>query len=196
MLITAERMRVFLPRAKSELIAAIVEGQSALDAAGINTPRRVQHFLAQIATETGGLTAIEENLNYSAKRLCQVWPKRFPTIASATPFARNPQKLANKVYGGRLGNREPDDGWRYRGGGMLQTTGRENYRRAGHEDDPEALRKPVTALASALKFWRDHDLNALADRDDLAAVRKKINGGENGLSEAKRYLITARRIFA
>lgn len=194
-LITADRLRTFAPRGKAELIAALAAGAAAIEAACRPSPLVVQHFLAQIATETGGFTAIEENLNYSAERLHAVWPKRFPTIDSARPFARNPEKLANKVYGGRLGNTEPGDGWRYRGGGMLQTTGRENYRRAGHENDPEALRKPDTALASALQFWTSHGLSAIAARDDVVAVRKAINGGVNGLPEARSWLAKAKRAF-
>jgi putative chitinase len=187
-LLTEAVIRKVCPGARADLVQAIVDGAGAIAAAGITTRLRAAHFLAQIATETGGLKAIEENLNYSAKRMMQVWPSRFPTLASAQPYANKPQALANKVYGGRLGNTGPDDGWRYRGGGMLQTTGRENYRRAGFEDDSDALRQPGPALAAALTFWTGNGLNALADRDDLTAVRKRINGGTNGLAEARAYL--------
>lgn len=189
---TRETLSHIAPKARNDLIEVLVNAEAEFREAGVVTPLRMAHFLAQIATETGGLRTITENMNYSARRLTQVWPGRFPTLKSAQTFANNPEKLANKVYGGRLGNTQPGDGWRYRGGGMMQTTGRDNYRRAGHEHDPESLRKPYPALVSALKYWSANGLNALADRDDLAAVRKRINGGKLGIEEARRYLTQAK----
>lgn len=104
-------------------------------------------ILAEVYHETGGtMQPVEENLNYSAKRLTQVWPGRFPTIASAQPYANNPQKLANKVYGGRMGNTGPNDGWMFRGRGLPQITGRDNYRRAGIEGNPDKALEMVTAV--------------------------------------------------
>lgn len=194
MILTEARIRAFAPSAAPGVVA-VLAAPGALDRAVITTPLRVHHFMAQIAVESGGLSKLEENLNYSAKRLTQVWPKRFPTIAAATPFARNPEKLANKVYGGRLGNTQPGDGWRYRGSGLMQTTGRGNFRAAGHEDDPETLRQPAGALASALKFWTDHNCNAFADRNDIVGLRKVINGGDNGLDDARIWLAKAKRVF-
>jgi len=194
-LITADRIRAFAPSALPSLVAVIAGSPADFDAAGIVTPLRVQHFMAQIAVETAGLVAIEENLSYTARRLTKVWPARFPTIASAQPYARNPQALANKVYGGRLGNVAADDGWRYRGSGLMQTTGRYNFRMAGHEDDPESLRTPGPALRSALQYWTAHKCNAAADADDVDRVRKIINGGTNGLADAKAWLLKAKRVF-
>jgi putative chitinase len=198
-LITLARLHEFAPRGKPDILAALVDGAATIEAATIDTPRRLQHFLAQIATETGGLHALEENLNYKAERLHQVWPGRFPSVEAAKPYAHNPEALANRVYRNRLGNGSTSsgDGWRYRGGGMMQTTGRDNYRAAGHEDDPDALRTPGPALASALKFWRDHAprLNVHADHDDLAGVRRIVNGGLNGIADARAYLASAKRIF-
>jgi len=194
MILTEARIRAFAPSAMPGIVTALA-APGALSAAGITLPLRLHHFMAEIAVESGGLSKLEENLNYSAKRLTQVWPKRFPTIAAATPFARNPEALANKVYGGRLGNTQPGDGWRYRGSGLMQTTGRENFRAVGHEDDPETLRHPVGVLASALKFWSDHGCNAIADRDNLLKLRITINGGTNGLDDAKVWLAKAKRIF-
>lgn len=194
-LITAERLRRFAPRGRADVVASIVEGAEAIRAAGISSALRTIHFLAQYATETGGLQHLEENLNYSAARLVQVWPARFPTLAVAGRFAHNPLLLAEMVYGGRLGNTEPGDGWRYRGGGGFQTTGRTNYREAGHEADPDALRTPSPALAAALVFWTKHGCAAFADRDDVAGLRRVINGGANGLAECRAYLKSARALF-
>ena len=194
---TLDRLRSFAPNSKPELRQAFVAGMADIVKAGITTPIRARHFMAQIATETGGLSAIEENLNYSAERLHQVWPTRFPTVSSAQPYAHNPQALANRVYRNRLGNggTSSNDGWNFRGGGMLQTTGRDNYRRAGHEADPAALRTPLPALLAALKFWSDHGCNALADQDAMMGLRKVINGGTNGLEDCRTWLSKAKGIF-
>lgn len=191
-ILTAAIIRKVCPSARADLVAEIAGAGARLAAAGITTKLRAAHFLSQIATETGGLRAIEENLNYSAARLVKVWPKRFPTLAAARPYANNPEALANHVYGSRLGNTQPGDGWRYRGGGMMQTTGRSNYRSAGHEKDPEALRQPGPALDAALHYWSTNGCNALADRDDVTALRARINGGANGLPETRTYLKKAK----
>jgi putative chitinase len=192
---TRDQLRSFAPVAKAEIISAFVDGIDEINEAGINTPLRLQHFLAQVAVETGGLRLLEENLSYSAERLVQVWPKRFPNKAAAAPYARNPEKLANKVYGGRLGNVKAGDGFAYRGSGALQTTGRFNFKAAGYEENPEALRQPATAITAALKFWVQNGCNAFADRDDLTGLRKRINGGSHGLAEAKNYLAKAKKVF-
>ena len=180
------------PGARADLVAAFVAADARIAAAEITTPDRLAHFVAQVATETGGLTRLEEGLSYRAERLCAVWPSRFPTLASAKPFARNPRALAEKVYGGRLGNVRSGDGYRYRGGGALQTTGRTNYRAAGFEADPDRLRTPGPALAAALTYWTDHDCNALADADDVEALRRRVNGGTTGLPECRAYLAKAK----
>lgn len=188
-LLTAELVRKVCPGARSDIVDGILDRRAAIEAAGIVTKPRLAHFLAQIATETGGLKALEENLYYTAKRLVVVFNTRFKTVGEAAPFANNPQALANKVYGGRkdLGNTQPGDGWRYRGGGAIQTTGRANYREAGYEDDPDAIRSMPAAIDSALVFWMSRGLNAFADKGDIVAIRKRVNGGKNGLDEARTY---------
>ena len=104
-------------------------------------------ILAEAYHETGGqMQPVSENLNYSAQRLTQVWPSRFPTIASAKPYANNPRRLANKVYGGRLGNDGPDDGWLYRGRGLAQITGKENYSKFGLAGVPDNASDMATAV--------------------------------------------------
>jgi len=118
-------LKRFAPAAKHTMLSGLMQAWPYAEAAGIVTPARICHFLAQCFVESSGFTDAEEDLSYSAKRLTQVWPKRFPTIESAQPYARNPEALANKVYGGRMGNTESGDGWKYRGG-LKQLTGKDN----------------------------------------------------------------------
>ncbi|CAO4174118.1 Peptidoglycan binding-like domain-containing protein [Methylorubrum aminovorans] len=195
-LVKVARLRRFEPFAREDILVAIAASAPAIEAAGITTPKRLAHFLAQVAHESAGLARTEEALSYSAARMVEVWPSRFPTAAAAVPYARNPQALANKVYGGRLGNRLPGDGWRFRGGGGLGTTGRANYAEAGFEADPDALRRPENFLAPALLYWRTRGCNALADRDDVVGITVKINGGKNGLADRRKRLAAAERVFA
>jgi len=174
----------------------------------ITSPQRMAAFLAQIAHESHELNRLEENLNYSAKRLCQVWPKRFPTAAAAEPCANNPERLANRVYAGRLGNgnEASGDGWRFRGRGPIQLTGRSNYaacRKALGVDlikSPYRLLEPGTAARSAAWFWSSRGLNALADHEpgdddeaDFRRITTIINGGTAGIAERTRYWASARR---
>lgn len=156
---------------------------------GIDTPQQRAAFLAQLSVESGNLRSTEENLNYSAKRLTQVWPKRFPTTASAQPYSHNPEALANHVYANRLGNGDEasGDGYRYRGRGLLQITGRENYRKIGYEDDPDALTDPYVAADTAAQFWSDRNLNSHSEtklnRDQFNVISRTVNGGNNGSQE-------------
>ena len=164
----------------------------------ITAPDRMAVFLAQIAQESGQLTRLSENLNYTAKRLMQVWPTRFPTLDKAQPFEKNPQKLANYVYAKRLGNGDEasGDGWNYRGRGIIQLTGRGNYRATALgvglplEEQPDLLVQPGPATLSAAWFWKSHGLNELADDqnddndiEDFKTITKRINGGLVGLNE-------------
>jgi putative chitinase len=190
-MLTLDVLRAVAPNGRDDILEGIIERRSAIDAAGVITKRRLAHFLAQIATESGGLRYLEENLYYSAKRLMQVWPSRFKTMASTVGYANNPQALANKVYGGRLGNDKANDGWLFRGGGLIQTTGRANYEAAGYADRPDDLRCMPGALDSALVFWMGNGLNALADKGDITAVRKRVNGGTHGLAECRTYFAKA-----
>lgn len=163
-------------------------------------PLRLAHFFAQICHETGGLTILSENLNYrSAERLMAVWPSRFPTLQSAAPFVGNPRALANKVYARRMGNVDPDDGWKFRGRGLLQITGRDHYARNGRalsiplEEAPELAIDPDHSLAVALETWRRAGCDALADADDVVAVTRAINGGTIGLADRRTWLVKAKR---
>ena len=161
----------------------------------INTPQRVAAFLAQCGHESGGWTVFEENLNYSAQGLMKVFPKYFPTADLANAYAKQPEKIANRIYGGRMGNGPEDsgDGYKYRGRGPIQLTGKDNYRAFAKEmfDDWENLfENPdwVTAdrdfaLMSAIWFWNKNKLNVQADAGDIKLMTKKINGGYIGLED-------------
>ncbi len=123
--VTMEQVKKLAPKIKPAYAQAFQEADAVLAEFGINANKlRVAHFMAQILHESGAFTILDENMNYTAKRMMQVWPSRFKTLASAQPFANNPEKLANKVYGGRMGNVDPGDGWKYHGRGLLQLTGR------------------------------------------------------------------------
>lgn len=164
----------------------------------LESARRAEHFLAQVLHETGGLRLLVENLNYSAARLMAVWPTRFPTLESAEPFAHNSRALANKVYGGRMGNDGPNDGWRFIGRGLLQLTGREHYARVGQalgldlERLPTLVLDPEFGLRIAGEIWIDANCNAAADQDDLEKVTRGINGGTVGISERRVWLTKVR----
>lgn len=162
----------------------------------INTPLRTAHFLAQIAHESGGFKFVVENLNYSAEALYSVFRKYFPMMDLAANYARKPQQIANKVYANRMGNGDEssNDGWNYRGRGLLQITGKTNYQTLTQEtgedfiSTPENLEQPQWALTSACWFWKKRNLNKYADADDIHMVTKLINGGTNGLSNRQHYL--------
>ena len=151
---------------------------------------RVAMFLAQVAYESSHFNVVEENLSYSAQRLVAVWPLRFASITAATPYAHNPPALANRVYGGRLGNVVgTNDGWVFRGRGLIQLTGRANYARLGAKlsmdliNHPEQAADPATACRLAVQFWIDGSCNAMADAGNIHNCTLAINGGTNGLDE-------------
>jgi putative chitinase len=172
---------------------------SAMQAFEINTKMRAASFLAQTAHESGHFGRLVEGLVYSTPaRLMAVWPKRFPTEASAAPYVRNEAALANFVYANRMGNGDvaSGDGFRFRGRGLIQTTGRSNYAQAAAALDldllshPELLEQPANAARSAAFYWKSNGLNALADDEtgdddleDFTTITKKINGGTVGLQE-------------
>lgn len=186
-----DELKAFAPGGRPALIKAIADAEPEMERAGINTRLRTCHFMAQMFVESGGLRITEENLNYSAKRLCAVWPKRFPTLRSAEPYAMNPRALANRVYGGRMGNTGPDDGWRYRGRGPKQITGKDNYRAIGKVlgldlvKEPDLLLEALIGVRAAIAFWKMNGCNAPADKNDIRGVTLKVNGGYNGLADRR-----------
>jgi putative chitinase len=157
----------------------------------MNTPERQAAFIGQCMHESGKFKALQENLNYSADRLHAVWPSRFPTVESAKPYDRNPEKIANRVYSGRLGNgaEETGEGYKYRGRGLIQLTGKENYANASKAlgvdlvANPDLVAEPKYAALTAGWFWNKRNLNAEADAKDYTGMTKKINGGTLGLNE-------------
>ena len=157
----------------------------------INTPLRQAAFIGQCGHESNSFKTLEENLNYSAKGLMATWPSRFHEMDIAEKFERNPEKIANKVYGGRadLGNTEDGDGWRFHGRGVIQLTGRSNYTVCGDAlgqsftTEPSLLLDPEWACMSAGWFWNKKNLNALADSEDWTTMTKRINGGTLGLDD-------------
>lgn len=164
------------------------------------TPARLAEWLGEMAHESDGFRALVENLRYgSAARIRAVWPTRFPTAASAAPFVRQPEKLANLVYAGRMGNGPPSsgDGWRFRGRGIIHLTGRENYRRAGLEATPDAAADPATAVRIACDYWTERALNTLADAGQSDAISARINGKHpaNGLADRRRRKALARELL-
>ena len=157
----------------------------------ISTTKRQACFIGQAMHESGGFKHLVENLNYSEQGLMRTWPSRFPDIDIAEKFAHNQEKIANKVYGGRMGNTEEGDGYAYRGRGIFQLTGKENYTNCGQgigKDliaHPEMLQEPLGASLSAGWYWNKRSLNQYADTMDIETMTKKINGGVIGLEDRK-----------
>jgi putative chitinase len=168
----------------------------------INTPRRIAAFIAQIAVESGALRLVEENLNYSAERLMQIFPRHFRT-RNPTNYHRRPEKIANVVYASRMGNGDTasGDGWRFRGRGLKQITGRYNYTQCGNAlgvdlvKNPEWLLTPEGASISACWYWDWAKINPSADREDFRQVTILVNGGLNGYTQRLRYYNIARRVL-
>lgn len=157
---------------------------------GIVLPLHQAAFLAQVGVESGGLSRLEENMNYTTpERLVAVWPARFRTVNDAAPYVRNAQALANKVYGGRMGNTQPGDGWKYHGRGLKQLTGRDNYaayaKACGVDvvSNPDLLLHPEQAANSAAWFWSSNGCADLASKRDWSALTRRINGGLTCLAD-------------
>lgn len=159
----------------------------------IDTSFRIAGFLSNVAHESGGFKFVRENLNYSAASLMRVWPSRFPTVEIAQRYAMQPEKIANRAYADRMGNgnEASGDGAKFLGRGLIQLTGKNNYVAYSLACDNEALQKPEIveqpkyAAESAGWFWDVNRLNALADAQDIGGMRKRINGGYNGLDDAQ-----------
>lgn len=189
------------PHAAHSLIGgAAATSEAVFEKFGLNTMDEIADFVAQGSEETGGCTAIEENLNYSPTRLMQVWPSRFPSLSAAAPYAHNPRGLADNVYGGRYGNRPgTEDGYDFRGRGFLQQTFRAGYERiaqatgldlVGH---PDLINDPQNFLACGAAFWKLTGLNAYADSHDIRGETLRLNGGYTNLQTRLAWRATVRR---
>jgi putative chitinase len=208
--VTLDQISQLAPNARSTYREAFQNGQVVLDRCAISdSPLRIAHFMAQVLHESGGLTRQFENLNYSPERLPQVWPRRFRPKGPLDPagFSHNPQTLANQVYGGRMGNVGPNDGFTYRGRGLLQLTGRESYQaatnalRSEFPDAPDFIANPDAVISAqwclviAAAEWTAKGCNAMADRDDIKAITRVINGGQIGLAERMEWAKRTKAIW-
>jgi putative chitinase len=193
---TIEQLDLIFAHAPAERIALYgAPLLAAMEAAAINTPLRQAHFLAQVSHESGDLSALSENLNYSAEALYRIWPTQFGGGLSAH-YAHDPERIANRAYANRMGNgvETSGDGWKFRGRGLIQLTGRDNYEQFSVAMDYNVVANPDLILspdgpgprlcvATATWFWTAHNLNALADSDSCEAITRRINGGVNGLPD-------------
>lgn len=189
-----------LPAAQRAEYAPLME--DAFTEFDITTRLRLAAVLGQLAVESNELKTWEENLNYSAKRLCQVWPKRFPSLDAAAPFANNPHALANKVYAGRMGNTGPEDGWNYRGRTPVQLTGRDNYKQVAKflnlplEANPDLANDKATAFRVVGSYFRDiRPMLSVADKGDIKAITFAVNGGYTDLEKRTQYYQTALKVI-
>jgi putative chitinase len=188
---------------------------------GIDTPQRIAGFLSQCAHESGGFERLQENLNYSADGMAGIWPKRFAVMGPdgkpvkkdgknipnkfALALHRKPEMIANVVYSNRMGNGsiESGEGWKFRGRGLKQLTGKSNHAECGNElgvnlvDNPDLLLEPTYAARSAAWFWQKNKCNTFADVGDIEGLTKRINGGLIGLADRKaRYQAAERSLSA
>lgn len=167
----------------------------------IDTPARQAAFIGQCAHESGNFKVLQENLNYSAEGLMKTWPSRFPTKEIADQYARQPAKIAGKVYNGRLGNTSEEEAAKYLGRGLIQLTGKENYGNCGSGlgvdllSNPDLLSTPEYAALSAGWFWNKKGLNSLADSGDIETMTKRINGGLIGLEDRKAKIAKAEQVL-
>ena len=169
----------------------------------INTPRRMAAFVAQCAHESGGFMVLKENLNYKAASLRKIFPKYFPTLELAKQYERNPKKIASRVYANRMGNGDEasQEGWVYRGRGILQLTGKNNYfwfaasLEITTEEAADYLESFEGACQSACWFWREKKLNRFVDADDFKGLNRAINGGYIGYEDRKHHSEIALSMF-
>jgi len=189
------------PHAPHSLVDGMaMNSEAVLAKYGVATPTELADFMAQGSEETGGGWEIEEDLNYSAIRLCQVWPTRFPSFAHAAPFAHNPRALANVVYGDRYGNRPGTaDGWNFRGRGFIQVTFRGWYEKLGVATGLDLLAKPDLVndpghfLEIGAAFWKLDGINRFADRADFRGETLRLNGGYTNMAARSQWRVIWRR---
>lgn len=202
---TKEELQQIMPKATEENIEKYLPALNhQMETYEITTPLRKAHFIAQLAHESGNFRYDTENLNYSAKALRAVFGKYFPTDEMAEEYARQPERIACLVYANRMGNGDvpSGDGWKFRGRGLIQLTGFNNYEQCGTEigidliEEPDRLAKdPEVAVAAAGWYWQSRKLNFYADKDDVRKITKLINGGYNGLEDREEYLERAKQVL-
>ena len=205
-MLTETQLRQILPLLPlAKLQQYLPHLNAAMQTFEINTLLRTAAFVAQTAHESGQYNRMLESLNYTkAAGLMATWPKRFPTEASALPYVRNEQKLGNFVYANRMGNGDPasGDGFRYRGRGVIQLTGRDAYRRSGEAlgldlaGNPDLVQTPEVAFDVAGLYWKSNGLNELADVPNFKAITQRINNGQTGQAERVQFYEAAKRVLA
>lgn len=196
-MITLELLQAICPKTKKTVLEGYVEPFNTVAQyyEMFENPNRVAGFLAQLAHESGGFNHIIENLNYSKDALRKTFPKYFPTDELAAQYARQPQKIANRVYANRMknGDEASGDGWKFRGRGLIQLTGRDNYTKFAESLDMDIdstiayLETPNGAVASAGWFWDNNKLNQYCDKNDFVTLTKRINGGTIGLADRQHH---------
>ena len=201
MLITAQQLLLILPNAGQVAGVFVPVLNTAMSRYQIVGLKRVAAFIAQVGHESGHLTRFAENLNYSADALRRNWPSRFD-VELARAVARKPERIANIAYGNRMGNTSTGDGWKYRGRGLIQITGRANYKACGVAlsldliNQPELLEKPQHACMTAAWFWATKGLSTLADEGKFETITQRINGGLNGLADRQMLYARALKVLA
>jgi putative chitinase len=202
-MIIKDQLQKIFPRTKSEIINRFIAPlNTTIDRYDIATPIRQSAFIAQVGHESGGFNYTKENLNYGADGLRKIFPRYFPGNL-AESYARNPAKIANRVYANRMGNRDEDsgDGYKFRGRGLIQITGYDNYITLSEslELDIDStisyLESDEGAIMSAGWFWDKRNLNPLADVENIELITRKINGGLNGLDDRKRIYLLAKKFI-
>lgn len=202
MIVTAERIQALAPHAYFTIAMALAQALEAeMPGYGVDTALRAAHFMGQGCWESGYFARFEEDLNYSSVRIAEVWPR---LAGRAAALAYKPQALGNAAYADRDGNGDENsgDGWRYRGRGIFQLTGRANYAAAGSgleldlTNKPDQVATPDGSVRSALWFWKMRGCNEAADQDDAEAVTRLINGpARDGLTQRRQLTEQAKAIF-
>ena len=202
-MITSSQLTSILKTKDAALVEKLLPGiNEALVKFQINTPLRISHFLAQLLHESGNLLRTTENLNYGAPGLLSTFRKYF-TVEQATQYARKPEKIAARVYANRMenGDEASGDGWKFRGRGYIQLTGKSNYKalteslKVDFVANPDLVATPQYAALSAGWYWNSRNINKLADADDILGVTKAINGGTIGLEDRKHHLAHVKSII-
>lgn len=201
-MISPDDLRQIMPAARGAADLYYQPLSAAADRFDISTPARLAAFLAQVAEESAQLNRISENLNYRAASLAALFPRHFDA-ASAAAVEHQPERIANILYAGRMGNGDESsgDGWLYRGRGLIQITGRDNYGACGDAlglpllDQPDLLLQPDGAAMSAAWYWGSHHLNDLADAGDFVGITRKINGGTFGEGDRESFWNAAKQVL-
>ena len=199
--ITSQQLLQILPNASQVAGVFVPVLNATMNRYQIVGQKRIAAFIAQVGHESGQLTRLVENLNYSAEAVRKNWSSRF-SMELASAVARKPEQIANIAYGNRMGNTDPGDGWKYRGRGLIQITGKNNYQLCGEAlgldllAQPELLVKPQNACMAAAWFWATNGLNTLADAGKFDAITQRINGGQNGAADRQALYARALKVLA